>query len=287
MVCIDNENYPKDDRYYLVEIFALKGFLGGWNAEKFGLAGLDTSTLRRWNAGREVGVEIDPDAYVPPEQVALLDPYGKLKEHMKEGVDDLLGEARVGKADLDQFQAAIEAVGNITQEEASKDIHHQYLLKVEDIGRRSVLLDVRREAIKLLEEYHVNGYFDEASYRSGTVDYLASLTSQAEQKAEKLRQLTIKEAQDLSVIREFAGDLTTQGSFKQTHFLYLNRVYEVGLSSASLTVLREALNQLIEYSENGYFDESSYESGTVDCLASLTSQADQKIEKLRAKMMLM
>lgn len=184
---IDNENYPEDDRYYLTEIFALKGFFGGWDAEKFGLTGLDTSTLRRWNAGVEAGAEIDPNAYVSPEQVALLDPYGKLKEHVQEGIDDLLGETKAGRADLGQFQTPIEAVGDISQRESSKDTHYQYLLRIEDIGKQAGLLDIRKEAIRLLEEYSKNGAFTQTSNSSSAVDYLDSLASQAKQKAEELR----------------------------------------------------------------------------------------------------
>jgi len=284
---IDNENYPEDDRYYLVEIFALKGFFGDWDAGRFGLAGLDTSTLRRWNAGVKAGAEIDSDAYIPPEQVALLDPCGKLKEHVQEGVDDLLGETKAGRADLGQFQTPIEAVGDITQKETSKDTHYQYLLRIEDIGKQVGSLDMRKEAIRLLEEYSENGAFTRTSSFSGAVDRIDSLTSQAKQKAEELRQLTFKESQDLSVIKEFIGDITTQKGSKQTHISYLNRVHEIGLSAVSLNVLKEAIRLLEEYSENGAFTRPSSYFGAVDSIDSLTSQAKQKAEELRVKMMTM
>ncbi|OGH10713.1 MAG: hypothetical protein A3B38_04495 [Candidatus Levybacteria bacterium RIFCSPLOWO2_01_FULL_36_13] len=51
MEFINNRAYPEEDRYYLVEIFALKGFLKGRKAEEFNVSDLNQTTLNSWNGG--------------------------------------------------------------------------------------------------------------------------------------------------------------------------------------------------------------------------------------------
>lgn len=49
MEFINNRAYPEEDRYYLVEIFALKGFLKGRKADEFNVSDLTQTTLDSWN----------------------------------------------------------------------------------------------------------------------------------------------------------------------------------------------------------------------------------------------
>lgn len=49
---INNRSYPEEDRYYLVEIFALKGFLKNHDVKKFMVSGLTQSTLNRWTGAK-------------------------------------------------------------------------------------------------------------------------------------------------------------------------------------------------------------------------------------------
>lgn len=88
---VNNENYPEDDRYYLTEIFALRRFLRGTNANELHVSGLNQETLDTWN-GFEGKKVVATDYYVKPEVVAKLDPFGVLKRPGGSEVDDLLGE---------------------------------------------------------------------------------------------------------------------------------------------------------------------------------------------------
>lgn len=88
---INNENFPEEDRYYLTEIFALQGFLRGVKVEEIRIAGLDQNTLNAWNAydGKR---HIPKGQYTPPEIVAKLNPYGKLRRPVSAAANDLLDE---------------------------------------------------------------------------------------------------------------------------------------------------------------------------------------------------
>ena len=88
---VNNENFPEDDRYYLVEIFALRRFLRGANTGELHISGLDQGTLDAWNGfnGKKV---VATDYYVRPDIVAKLDPFGILKRSGGSEVDDLLEE---------------------------------------------------------------------------------------------------------------------------------------------------------------------------------------------------
>ncbi len=46
---INNRSYPEEDRYYLTEIFALKGFLKDRNVSEIMVSGLTQKTLNEWN----------------------------------------------------------------------------------------------------------------------------------------------------------------------------------------------------------------------------------------------
>jgi energy-coupling factor transporter ATP-binding protein EcfA2 len=88
---VKNENYPPEDRYHLVRIFALNGFLRGVPAEDLGLTGVDQKTLDSWNGFQ--GQRIKPGSlYLSPEKVAARDPFNVLRRPDGTAVDDLLGE---------------------------------------------------------------------------------------------------------------------------------------------------------------------------------------------------
>lgn len=52
MEFINNRSYPEEDRYYLTEIFAIKGFLQGRNVSELMVSDLDQKTLNAWNGAK-------------------------------------------------------------------------------------------------------------------------------------------------------------------------------------------------------------------------------------------
>lgn len=88
---INNENYPEEDRYYLTEIFALQGFLGGVDVNDLQVSGLDQTTLDAWS-GYDKKRRVSKINYLPPDEVAKLDPYGVSKRPVKAEAADLLDE---------------------------------------------------------------------------------------------------------------------------------------------------------------------------------------------------
>jgi hypothetical protein len=87
---VKNENFPEEDRYHLVRIFALNEFLRGVKVDELGIGGLDQTALDGWNAFN--GRRIKPgDIYLNSEQVAKIDPFGVVQRPDGSAVDDLLG----------------------------------------------------------------------------------------------------------------------------------------------------------------------------------------------------
>lgn len=91
---INNRAYPEEDRYYLTEIFALKGFLKGHKISEVMVSGLDQSTLDRWAGStnkRQVKGKATP-AYLAWNRVAKLDPYRRFKRPASAEAEELLEE---------------------------------------------------------------------------------------------------------------------------------------------------------------------------------------------------
>lgn len=89
---INNRAYPEEDRYYLAEIFALKGFLKNRKAGELMVTGLTQQVLDTWSGSvgrRSVKSEI---SYLSYEKVVKLDPYRKLKRPISADAEDLLQE---------------------------------------------------------------------------------------------------------------------------------------------------------------------------------------------------
>jgi energy-coupling factor transporter ATP-binding protein EcfA2 len=109
---VKNENYPPEDRYHLVRIFALNGFLQGVKAEDLGLTGVDQKTLDSWN-GFQGQRFARKNLYLSPEQVAANDPFNVLRLPDGAAVDDLLGEDEMEQfaAEAGKSSAAVFAPG--------------------------------------------------------------------------------------------------------------------------------------------------------------------------------
>lgn len=90
---INNRAYSEEDRYYLTEIFALKGFLRGHKANELMVAELNQDTLDRWSGatGRRAA-KSGKEAYLPADRVARLDPYRRFKRPVSADAEELLEE---------------------------------------------------------------------------------------------------------------------------------------------------------------------------------------------------
>ncbi len=90
---VNNRAYPEEDRYYLTEIFALKGFLKGHKAQELMVSGLTQETLDRWsgNTAKKAFKKGSRD-YLSAGRVAKLDPYRRFKRPVSAEAEELLGE---------------------------------------------------------------------------------------------------------------------------------------------------------------------------------------------------
>ncbi len=90
---INNGEYPEEDRYYLAEIFALKGFLKNRSAGELMVTGLTQQVLDAWSgsSGRKEAARSGV-SYLPYDRVVRLDPYSKLKRPVSADAEDLLQE---------------------------------------------------------------------------------------------------------------------------------------------------------------------------------------------------
>ncbi len=84
---INNKNLPPSDRYYLLQIMVLRGFFRGFNVSEFNIEGYPTeilkSDLSAWGfSSADKQTHDHQELY--PEEVARLDPYGKVLSLMRE-----------------------------------------------------------------------------------------------------------------------------------------------------------------------------------------------------------
>lgn len=95
---INNENFPEDDRYYLIEIFALRGFLKGRNINEFKVhtsnetGGFNQRVFESWTGGASNKIEEKKDeaVYLSASQVVRLDPYKRFGESLVTAANELL-----------------------------------------------------------------------------------------------------------------------------------------------------------------------------------------------------
>ena len=87
---INNRAYPEEDRYYLAEIFALKGFLKNRSAGELMVAGLTQQVLDTWSGSAGKKATVRNASYLPYDRVVKLDPYNKLKRPVSADAEDLL-----------------------------------------------------------------------------------------------------------------------------------------------------------------------------------------------------
>lgn len=306
---INNRAYPDEDRYYLTEIFALKGFLRGKKANELMVSGLTQDTLDRWSgAGRQSETPLVPpqlshllesslarkSAYLTADRVAKLDPYRRFKRPASADAEDLLAEEEGESAEeepigviTDRYKAVKDIVGDITSTDRPKEVHFAYLNKLEELCKRATSAAEKKQAIAMLNEYAINGAYATAIWDNvAAVDYRQSLRNQAVQKASELRLATIDRSTDFGVIKDFAGDLTTAESTKVLHHGYINRVFELGSYASSPAVMRKAAELLEEYGNTGVYQSAIWDNNkAVDYRQSLRSQAVEKAAELRTKML--
>jgi len=91
---INNRAYPEEDRYYLTEIFALKGFLKGHKVSEIMVTGLDQGTLDRWagTANKRSAKGKAVPSHLAANRVARLDPYRRFKRPVSAEAEELLEE---------------------------------------------------------------------------------------------------------------------------------------------------------------------------------------------------
>ena len=91
---INNRAYPEEDRYYLTEIFALKGFLKGHKISELMVSGLDQGTLDRWagSVNRKSAALQAAAGFRSRNRTARLDPYRRFKRSVSAEAEELLEE---------------------------------------------------------------------------------------------------------------------------------------------------------------------------------------------------
>lgn len=95
---INNRAYPEDDRYYLTEIFALKGFLKGVQSDKLSVPSLTQAVLDRWSGGSNKNKQqLAQSEYLTADRVVRLDPYKRFVRPIDAEAEEMLKETEVTK----------------------------------------------------------------------------------------------------------------------------------------------------------------------------------------------
>ena len=126
---INNRAFPEEDRYYLTEIFALKGFLKGHKISEIMVSDLDQSTLDRWvgTANKRPVKGRTALSYLAWDRIARLDPYRRFKRPVSVEAEELLEE------EVPEEEAVVEAGGPMV--ERAREILGRDFLGVEAIKK--------------------------------------------------------------------------------------------------------------------------------------------------------
>lgn len=144
---INNRAYPEEDRYYLTEIFALKGFLKGRKASELMVSGLTQETLDRWSGatGQRHETKKSKLDYLQANRVARLDPYRRFKRPASAEAQELLQEEVV------EAEASTENLGGGMIERAKVVLGKDFL------GREAIkIVEGKLKAIGINVEFDVD-----------------------------------------------------------------------------------------------------------------------------------
>ena len=135
---INNRAYPEDDRYYLTEIFAIKGFLKGVNAAQLSAPGLTQAVLDSWNGTPEKHGRKHPTKpdYLSADRVAKLDPYKRFKRPVAQEAEELLDET--------ELEEDNNPPSKFTERRIAKEIFGKDLLGAEIFGHGEIAIEGER-----------------------------------------------------------------------------------------------------------------------------------------------
>jgi len=106
---INNRAYSEDDRYYLAEIFALKGFLKGVSVNELSVPGLTQVVLDSWSGGGSRARKQKATAqtgYLTADRVARLDPYRRFMRPVDVEASEMLEEIQGSEIQSDTREAS-------------------------------------------------------------------------------------------------------------------------------------------------------------------------------------
>lgn len=293
---INNRAYPDEDRYYLTEIFALKGFLKGRKASDLMVSGLTQDTLDRWSGATSTRTAKTPgNVYLTADKVARLDPYRRFKRPASADAEDLLADDEVDEPFVEttgsgrptgRMAELKSLVGDITRQDTTLAAHAGYIDRLEQIASQTTSSAEKKQAIELLEEYAQNGAYKEMDFRNSSApNFLKALPDKALEKAGELRKAAIEQTSNFDTISQFAGKIDERGSII-AHNAYIERLHQIAASAPNRSVILKAVGMLEEYAKSGAFSDMDYRNSSApNFLKSLTQKSQEFADELRQKMM--
>lgn len=288
---VQDVDLPEDDRYYVIEIFTLKGFFGtpDWTAQRFGISTLDEHTFEQWKQGNRaarLSKKITPqEAYLSRQELAKIDPYHKKKGGVGEDLDALIGDDLAGFAapevgptyaeklaqDLADIAQATDAIaltkvldGGIRSNTRPPQVHEAYVKRIDQLARSGDM--PVEDALHLLDEYNKNGV-----YGPGTTidvkDVAASLSRD-------LLNYRLTQETDFVALENLIGGIDQKHTSSDTHKAYLNRIERIANGSSTPSQIDEALAALDRYAQNGAYSSS---------MNNLRDEAKSKADSLRKR----
>lgn len=241
---INNRAYPDDDRYYLTEIFALKGFLKGRRVNDLMVPGLTQDTLDRWSGatGRK-GVKTGTPAYLSADRVAKLDPYRRFKRPASADAEDLLtdeeaeeaetAESVSGPSNIRSLLSTLHSTVDLSQyDRVGHETYVQGLLNV--VQTRARTTEDFFEAYKAYREVQA---VSSNLYSSRELGGIGSLFD------EIIQRFPLRTVEDLTRFR----NEVPMGYDRRLHTAYMNKIVEVGMSSNSPGVVDKVIQLANEF----------------------------------------
>jgi len=164
------EEYPKEDRILVAKILASRGFLLNLNAKELGLPDdiFDLNTIKAMrgeSAIAELAEKSGDVKHLTLKDVAMLDPFGKNTERLREQAERLLGGEEKG---VDEFSKKMRGRLNhiLGKEKGSKTgnviiAEYEYANpKTKKVERReTITLDIEQKTKEFLDLYQKTGLY--------------------------------------------------------------------------------------------------------------------------------
>lgn len=275
MEFINNRAYPDEDRYHLVRIFALKGFLKGHTVSELLVAGLDQATLERWSGGgARRGIEPAKLEKLPAEKVVKLDPFRSQQRSVTAEGQALLEDEASGVSEDEVLEILKELSSAINWSRTNAFLHKEYLQNIEKMvlphirtwkGFREIIntwMTARRQAYDLYYNSDRNAWTELSPLLN---DIIATAFV-------KIRVQTVKDIEELNFLKPL------ETTIPNIAINYLQKIFNAGYYSTDPEVVKKVIALYNQFQQRAELKQSLHVSREINFEVCINTLNKKRLE---------